>query len=75
MTNILEKTPNIRRYTVYTPDDLRLLHERLGVCHRHPTERVSTSGGYPRYDGLCGACEAEMDAEADRERAETEGAR
>lgn len=45
--------------------ELRALHETLGVCHKHPHVRISTGGGTPMYDGLCGECEAEMDAEFD----------
>jgi hypothetical protein len=40
---------------------LRELHVIQGVCHRHPHIRISTGGGFPMYDGLCGACEMEMD--------------
>lgn len=45
--------------------NLRALHETLGVCHWHPHIRISTGGGTPMYDGICGACEMEMDEARD----------
>ena len=48
--------------------NLRALHETLGVCHRHPHVRISTGGGTPMYDGLCGECEMEMEDEAQQAR-------
>lgn len=44
---------------------LRELHVIQGVCHRHPNVRISTGGGFPAFDGLCGACENEMDEAAE----------
>lgn len=48
---------------------LRFLHEAQGVCHRHPHVKISTGGGYPMFDGLCGACENEMDEAAELDEA------
>ena len=45
--------------------NLKELHVIQGVCHRHPHVRISTGGGFPMHDGLCGACEAEMDDAAE----------
>lgn len=39
---------------------LREHHMDLGVCHFHPWVRVSTGGGTPAFDGLCGECEGAM---------------
>jgi shikimate kinase len=41
---------------------LRELHVIQGVCHRHPHVRISTGGGFPMYDGLCGECEQAMES-------------